>query len=132
MAPTPTGKGYWLVATDGGIFSFGDAVFYGSTGSLKLNSPIASMAPVPDGTGYWLVARDGGVFSFGAPFFGSVVAAKPANYPGAVQMRATKDGRGYFVADANGGVSTFGNARFLGADTSQRAPRGAVDLALKP
>jgi hypothetical protein len=30
MAATPTGKGYWLVASDGGIFTFGDAVFFGS------------------------------------------------------------------------------------------------------
>ena len=32
MAATPTGKGYWLVAGDGGVFTFGDAHFYGSTG----------------------------------------------------------------------------------------------------
>ena len=32
MASTPDGKGYWLVASDGGIFAFGDAAFYGSTG----------------------------------------------------------------------------------------------------
>ena len=32
MAPTPTGKGYWLVARDGGVFCFGDAKFHGSTG----------------------------------------------------------------------------------------------------
>ena len=31
MAATPDGDGYWLVASDGGIFSFGDAAFYGST-----------------------------------------------------------------------------------------------------
>jgi hypothetical protein len=27
MAPTPDGKGYWMVAADGGIFSFGTAAF---------------------------------------------------------------------------------------------------------
>ena len=32
MAPTPSGNGYWLVARDGGVFCFGDAKFYGSTG----------------------------------------------------------------------------------------------------
>ena len=32
MAATPDGKGYWLVASDGGIFAYGDAAFYGSTG----------------------------------------------------------------------------------------------------
>ena len=32
MAATPDGQGYWLVASDGGVFSFGDAAFHGSTG----------------------------------------------------------------------------------------------------
>jgi hypothetical protein len=44
MASSPTGQGYWLVAADGGIFSFGDAHFYGSTGSLHLNRPIVGMS----------------------------------------------------------------------------------------
>jgi len=75
-APTPTttttGAGYDLVAADGGIFSFGDAAFYGSTGGIHLNQPIVGMAATPDGKGYWLVAADGGIFSFGdAAFYGS-------------------------------------------------------------
>ncbi|MGH9059563.1 MAG: hypothetical protein ACRDZY_08640, partial [Acidimicrobiales bacterium] len=37
MAATPDGGGYWLVASDGGIFSFGDAAFRGSTGNIRLN-----------------------------------------------------------------------------------------------
>ncbi|WP_160291735.1 hypothetical protein [Acidithrix ferrooxidans] len=41
---TPDGKGYWLVASDGGVFCFGDAAFYGSTGAMKLNKPIVDMA----------------------------------------------------------------------------------------
>ena len=65
MAATPDGGGYWLVASDGGIFSFGDARFFGSTGALHLNEPVVGMAATPDGGGYWLVASDGGVFSFG-------------------------------------------------------------------
>ena len=72
MASTPDGKGYWLVASDGGIFSFGDAGFYGSTGALTLNKPIVGMASTPDGAGYWIVGSDGGIFSFGdATFYGS-------------------------------------------------------------
>ena len=59
---TVSGKGYWLVASDGGVFSFGDAVFYGSTGAMHLNKPIVAMSVTPDGKGYWLVASDGGVF----------------------------------------------------------------------
>jgi hypothetical protein len=44
MAATPDGRGYWLVASDGGIFGFGGAAFFGSAGSLHLNKPIVGMA----------------------------------------------------------------------------------------
>jgi len=72
MAAVPGGRGYWLVASDGGIFAFGSAAFFGSTGGMTLNKPIVGMAATPDGMGYWLVASDGGIFSFGdANFFGS-------------------------------------------------------------
>jgi ribosomal protein L24E len=72
MAATPTGKGYWFVAADGGVFTFGDAPFYGSMGGKPLNKPIVGMAATPTGKGYWFVAADGGVFTFGdAPFYGS-------------------------------------------------------------
>ncbi|HSS10134.1 MAG TPA: hypothetical protein VLL25_09625, partial [Acidimicrobiales bacterium] len=73
IAATPSGGGYWLVAADGGVFTFGDAPFLGSLGGLRLNQPIVGMAAVPGGGGYWLVAADGGVFTFGdAPFLGSL------------------------------------------------------------
>ncbi len=35
MAATSNGHGYWMVAADGGIFSFGDAPFYGSMGGHR-------------------------------------------------------------------------------------------------
>ncbi len=61
-----------MVASDGGIFAFGDAQFAGSAGSQALNKPIVAMAPTPSGLGYWMVASDGGIFAFGdAPFVGS-------------------------------------------------------------
>nr|MDA8269220.1 hypothetical protein [Actinomycetota bacterium] len=70
-----------LVASDGGVFAFGDARFFGSTGAMTLSKPIVGMAVAPDGGGYWLVASDGGVFAFGdAPFLGStgnLVLARP-------------------------------------------------------
>jgi hypothetical protein len=46
MEATPDGRGYWLVASDGGIFSFGDAAFFGSTGAMSLNKPIVGMEAV--------------------------------------------------------------------------------------
>jgi hypothetical protein len=71
MASTPDGRGYWEVASDGGIFAFGDASFRGSTGGHALVAPIVSMT-APSSTGYWLAASDGGIFSFGLPFHGSM------------------------------------------------------------
>jgi hypothetical protein len=47
MATSPDGQGYWEVASDGGIFSFGDAVFHGSMGGTPLNQPVVGMAASP-------------------------------------------------------------------------------------
>jgi hypothetical protein len=43
--PTRDGKGYWLVGSDGGIFTFGDAPFFGSLGNLRLSHPIVAAVP---------------------------------------------------------------------------------------
>jgi hypothetical protein len=69
------------VASDGGIFTYGDAGFFGSAGSLPLNKPIVGMSATADGAGYWLVASDGGIFTYGdAGFFGSA-GSLPLNKP---------------------------------------------------
>ena len=63
--------GYWLDASDGGIFAF-HAPFYGSTGNITLARPCVGMTAMPKGNGYRFVASDGGIFDFGfAPFEGS-------------------------------------------------------------
>jgi hypothetical protein len=112
-AGTPDGLGSWLVASDGGIFSFGEAQFFGSTGAIRLNQPIVGMAATPTGHGYWLVASDGGIFSFGdAQFFGSV-AASPLARP-VVGMATTASGRGYWLLTGEGGVFGFGDAASFG------------------
>ncbi len=73
MTVTPDGQGYWLLASDGGIFSYGDATFFGSMGGKPLNQPMVGMKMTADGGGYWTMASDGGVFSFGdASFLGSM------------------------------------------------------------
>ena len=69
LVPTPDRNGYWIVAADGGVFSYGDAAFFGSAGDLHLNEPIVGMAATSDGKGYWLVASDGGVFAYGDAAF---------------------------------------------------------------
>jgi hypothetical protein len=66
MASTPDGRGYWLVASDGGIFTFGDAPFLGSAGGAAMATPVVGMALAPGAAGYWLAAADGSVLPFGA------------------------------------------------------------------
>ena len=69
---TPSGHGYWVVGSDGGVFTFGDAMFLGSLGDENLAAPIVDMEPTPSGRGYWLLGADGGVFTFGdAGFYGA-------------------------------------------------------------
>ncbi|HEY5109905.1 MAG TPA: hypothetical protein VII96_09895, partial [Acidimicrobiales bacterium] len=80
-APGTSGVGYWLVASDGGIFAFGGAAFHGSTGGLVLQAPIVGMAPTLDGQGYWLAGADAGVFTFGDATFSGSVAGVPLNAP---------------------------------------------------
>ena len=95
MATMPSGDGYYLVASDGGVFNFGVAQFYGSAGGTHLNQPIVGMAVTADGGGYWLVASDGGVFSYGdAQFYGSTGAIH-LNKP-IVGMASTPNGLGYW------------------------------------
>jgi hypothetical protein len=77
MAATPDGQGYWLVASDGGIFAFGDAPFDGSAGNRTLNRPIIGISPAPFGSGYTLAASDGGVFTFGGADFNGSTGGDP-------------------------------------------------------
>ena len=110
LVGAPDGHGYWLVGADGGVFSFGDAQFYGSlpgigvqptsvrfTQSDQFNafvaySGVVSIQPTPDGHGYWLVGPDGSVFTFGdAGFYGSlpgVLGTRVVPSSGALGARA--------------------------------------------
>jgi hypothetical protein len=117
--------GYWLVGSDGGIFSFGSAAFHGSTGSTPLQRPVMAITPTSTGNGYWLVASDGGIFSFGdSTYYGSLpgLGFHPAgsglpqslNAP-IVGMVPTFTGHGYFMVASDGGVFAFGDAKFEGS-----------------
>ncbi len=119
------GHGYWLVGADGGIFSFGSAGFYGSTGSLVLQRPVVGISPTSDRKGYWLVASDGGVFAFGdSGYFGSLpglgfapagTVGRPALAAPIVGIVPSSNGGGYFMVASDGGVFAFGDAKFAGS-----------------
>ena len=93
MTATGDQQGYWMVASDGGVFSYGDAHFFGSTGNIHLNRPIVGLTPTTEVRGYWLVASDGGVFTFGNGVFYGSTGNIHLNQP-IVGMAPTPDGRG--------------------------------------
>jgi hypothetical protein len=125
------GQGYWLVASDGGLFSYGDAHFFGSMGGKTLDAPIVGMAPTPDDGGYWEVASDGGLFAFGdARFYGSM-GGKPLDAP-IVGMAVTPDGGGYWEVALDGGLFAFGDARFYGSMGGKPLNAPIIGIAATP
>jgi CSLREA domain-containing protein len=124
-------QGFWLAASDGGVFTFGTAPFFGSMGGKKLNAPIVGIAATPTGQGYWEAAADGGVFSFGnATFFGSM-GGKTLDAP-IVGIAATLTGQGYWEAAADGGVFAFGKAQFWGSMGGQHLNAPIVGITTDP
>jgi hypothetical protein len=123
------GQGYWLGATEGGVFAFGVAAFQGSSANMHLNAAVVGIARTPAG-GYWLVGSDGGVFSFGAPFFGSL-GGGPILAP-IVGIAPTPEGDGYYLVGANGSVFPFGAAVFRGSMEGQHLNKPIVGIGVTP
>ena len=121
------GPGYALLGEDGGIFTFGSARFFGSTGDRPLNQPVVGMAWTPSGEGYWIVARDGGIFTFGDAQFHGSTGGMRLNAP-ILGMEATPTGRGYWLVAADGGIFTFGDARFHGSTGDKKLNAPVVGL----
>ena len=126
-----THPGYWLVASDGGIFNYGNAPFYGSAGNIQLNKRIVGMSLAASHQGYWLVASDGGIFSYGnARFYGSTGNIQ-LNRP-IVGMARTPDAGGYWLVASDGGVFAFGDARFYGSTGNIQLNKPIVGIAANP
>jgi hypothetical protein len=121
--------GYWVAASDGGIFAY-DAPFFGSMGGKFLAQPIVGIAADPRTGGYWEVASDGGLFAFNAPFFGSM-GGKPLNAP-VVGMVATPDGLGYWEVASDGGIFNFGDAKLYGSMGGKPLNKPVVGIATTP
>ena len=128
-AVTDPPGGYVLAAADGGAFTFGDAVYRGSAGGIRLNQPIVASATA--GTrGYWEAAGDGGIFAFGVPYYGSMGGTR-LNRP-IVGMAATPSGRGYWLVASDGGIFAFGDAGFFGSTGAIRLNQPIVGMASTP
>ncbi len=120
---------YYLVASDGGIFDFGGAPFFGSMGGTPLNRPVVGMDVTRDGGGYWEVASDGGVFSFGDAAFHGSTGNISLNQP--IVGMAAAAGGGYWLVASDGGIFSFG-APFLGSMGAIPLNRPIVGMAATP
>jgi hypothetical protein len=132
VASTPSGEGYSLVGSDGGIFTFGDAAFKGSMGGKPLNKPMVSVVPTASGQGYWEVAADGGVFAFGD-------ATAPASNPlpgmtlSKPVVEATRIGaQGLLLVASDGGVFALNGAPFYGSMGGKPLNKPMVDIVASP
>jgi hypothetical protein len=130
MAATPMGNGYWEVHSDGGVFSFGAAKYFGSLGGVRLSAPIIGMAATIDGKGYWLAGADGKVYPFGnaAHFAGvGVRLARPV-----VGIAANAGGPGVWLTARDGGVFALGGAPYLGSMGGKPLHQPVFGIAARP
>lgn len=110
MASTPSGKGYWLLLSDGAVYAFGDARWYGDLrgggwkgGPAAPGAPAESIASSPDGKGYLVLSGDGSVYSFGdAAYHGSRGGLVNTGVPVGIAVDA-KTG-GYWIVTSKGVV----------------------------
>jgi hypothetical protein len=128
----PTGPyGYFMVASDGGLFNYGNLPYCGSEGGRPLNKPIVGMAATRDGGGYWLVASDGGIFNYGDAGFDGSAGSLSLNKP-IVGMAATPDGGGYWLVASDGGIFNYGDAGFYGSTGGKALNKPIVGMAATP
>jgi len=103
FSPALTGRGYEVVGSDGGVFSFGSADFYGSIPSYGAHaSTIVGITTSIEG--YYLVGSNGGVYAFGDCQFRGSLASTPLPVP-IVGLIPTGDG--YEIINAAGGSIKF-------------------------
>jgi hypothetical protein len=111
MASTPSGHGYWLVAGDGGVFTFGDAHFYGSAAGYA-PSGVVDVAPSRTGHGYDMLAGNGLVYRFGDA---TLVHASTTGGRPAAAFTTTSDGKGFWIVERTGAVHVRGTAHYRGS-----------------
>ncbi len=134
MAVTPDGRGYWIVTSNGSVYPYGDAYFYGSPGSgppPAAGHNIVSIVPTADGQGYWLCDASGVVRAYGDA---RQLPSLPASYAGPpiVAFAVLPGEAGALAVDAAGDVYPLGRATSYGSLTGQTLAYPIVAMALTP
>jgi peptidoglycan hydrolase-like protein with peptidoglycan-binding domain len=116
----PQGDGYWIVSSDGGVFTYGAASFYGSAGGSGSYTDFIDGSVAPNGEGYWLVRQTGGVYSYGAVAYHGGVGS-------CTQATALLDvgGSHYFTFVINGQTFVYYNG--TGSGTVVFGASGVLD-----
>ena len=130
QVPSAAIIGYEMVASDGGVFSFGQP-YCGSDMAGPGSSPVVGIAMAPDTGGYWLASADGAVQGYGQAIAYSSLNAEPLSSP-IVGIAATPDGHGYWLAAADGDVFAFGDAHYYGSMASAHLNSPVVGIATTP
>ena len=120
MAATPDGQGYWLVASDGGIFTFGTPPTSARRARRTSTSPSWAWRPRRTGaaTGWWPPTA-GSSPSATPPIYGSTGAHRTSTSP-SWAWRPPRTAQGYWLVAADGGIFTFGDAPFFGSTGGSR------------
>ncbi len=119
------GGGYYLAASNGGLFNEGGAPWLGSLAADKQSpaSPVVAVCATADGGGYWVATAKGNVYNFGdATWHGSLAAEGGVPSAPVVAMVATPTAKGYWLATANGEVFNFGDATWYGSPSASGTP----------
>jgi hypothetical protein len=124
----PGPPGYSILNQGGGIYSFGDALYYGNLIDHGYPGPGVGIAATPDGHGYNILTGPGAIYSFGnANYFGNLL---DHHYPGpATALSYTPSGGGYAILNQGGGIYTFGDALYFGNLIDHHYPGTAIGLA---
>jgi hypothetical protein len=130
MATTPDGLGYWLVGKDGGVFTFGDAKYWGSLGGKKHTAAhdVIAIVPTVDGHGYWLCDASGVVTAFGDALKLPSLLPSKATVP-IVGFAVLHDQRGAWVVNADGVVFHLGQSYVYGSLQGKKLAQPIVGIA---
>jgi beta-propeller uncharacterized protein DUF5122 len=121
-------SGYWMVGSDGKVYSFGDAALHGGTPPLPAGIDAVDLEPTPSGNGYWIVNSAGQVYAMGdARYMGNVDPGRVARDEKATSLSSTKSGNGYWIFTNKGRVLTFGDATHYGDMAATRLNGPVLD-----
>jgi len=122
------GLGYHVLASGGGVHSFGAPNY----GGLVTGAGVKAVALTADRAsgGYWVLRSNGGVSNFSAPWYGSLAGKIPAGQ--AVTAIAASPAGGYLILTSGGTVYAFGAPGYGSAAGTLPAGVTATALAADP